>query len=235
MLKKYLKNLKRGEYQDLYVQSDTLLLADVLENFRNKCTEIYELDPTHFLSAPGLARQACLKETGIKLELLTNNNMLMMVEKGIRYGICHAIHRYEKANSKYMKNYDKNIGSSYIIYLDTNNLNGWARFQKLPVNGFKWKKNVSKSDKEFIKRYDGDSNKGYIIEVDVEYPKDLHNLHSDLPFLSERMKIKKCNKFDKKRKKEYDVKEYDKKECVVHIRALKQALNHGLIFKKYID
>ena len=100
-----LKNL--GDYHDLYVQSDTLLLADVFENFRNKCIEIYELDPAHFLSAPGLAWQACLKKTEVKLELLTNIDMLLMVEKGIRSGICHAIHRHAKTNNKYMKKYDK--------------------------------------------------------------------------------------------------------------------------------
>ena len=116
------------------------MLADVFENFRNKCIEIYELDPAHFLSAPGLAWQACLKKTGVKLELLTNNDMLMMVEKGFRGGICHAIHRYAKANNRYTKNYNKNIESSYLMYLDGNNLHGCAIFQKLLVNGFKWKK-----------------------------------------------------------------------------------------------
>ena len=106
------KNL--SDYHDLYVQSDTLLLTDVFENFRNKCIEICGLDPAHFLSAPGLALQAFLKKTEVKLELLTNIDMLLMVEKGIRGGIYHAIHRYAKANNKYMKNYDKNKESSYI-------------------------------------------------------------------------------------------------------------------------
>ena len=101
-----LKNL--GDYHDLYVQSDTLLVPDIFENFRNKCIEIYELDPAYFLSAPGLAWQACLKKTGVKLELITDIDLLLMVEKGIRGGICHAIHRYAKANNKYMKNYNKN-------------------------------------------------------------------------------------------------------------------------------
>ena len=105
-----LKNL--GDYHDLYVQSDTLLLADVFENFRNKCIEIYELDPAHFLSAPGLAWQACLKKTKVKLELLTDIDMLLMVEKGTRGGVCLAVHRYAKANNKYMKNYDKENESS---------------------------------------------------------------------------------------------------------------------------
>ena len=107
-----LKNL--GEYHDLYVQSDTLLLADVFENFRNTCLKVYELDPAHFLSLPGLAWQACLRKTNIKLELLTDYDMLLMVEEGIRGGICHSIHRHAKANNKYMKNYDKNEESSYI-------------------------------------------------------------------------------------------------------------------------
>ena len=108
--------------------------------FRNKCIEIYELDPAHFLSAPGLAWQACLKKTEVKLELLTDVDMLLMVENRIRGGICHAIHRCAKANNKYMKNYDKNKESSYIQYLDANNLYGSAMSQKLPVDRFKWKK-----------------------------------------------------------------------------------------------
>ena len=98
---KNLNNKNLGDYHDLYVQSDTLLLADVFENFRNKCIEIYELDPAHFLSAPRLAWQACLKKTDIKLELLTNVDMLLMVGKGIRGGKFHAMHRYAKANNKY--------------------------------------------------------------------------------------------------------------------------------------
>ena len=108
----------------MYVQSDTLLLPDAFENFRDKCIDIYELDPAHFMSAPGLAWQACLKKTEVKLELLTDNDMLMIVEKGIRGGICHAMYRYAKANNKYMKKYDKNIESSYLQYLDANNLYG---------------------------------------------------------------------------------------------------------------
>ena len=122
-----LKNL--GEYHDLYVQSDTLLLADVFEDFKDKCIEIYALDPTHFSSALGLAWQISFKKTGVKLGLLTNNDMLMMVEKGITGGICHAIHMYVKANNKYMKNYNENIESLYLMYLDANNVYGWASFK----------------------------------------------------------------------------------------------------------
>ena len=122
------------------------------------------------------------KEEKVKLELLTDVDMLLTVEKEIRGGVCHAIYRYAKANNIYMKNYDEKEESSYIHYLDANNLYGWAMSQKLPVSGFKWKKNTSKFTEEFIKNYDEDSDKGYIFEVDVEYPENLHDLHSDLPF-----------------------------------------------------
>ena len=124
-----------GDYHDLYVQTDTLLLADVFKKFREKCIEIYGLAPSDFYSASGLAWQACLKKKDVKLELLTDNQMLLMIEAGIRGGICQSVHRYAKANNKYKKNYDKNIESSYLMYLDANNLYGWAIAKKLPVNG----------------------------------------------------------------------------------------------------
>ena len=188
-----LENL--GDYHDLYVQSDTLLLAAVFENFRDMGIKEYELDPAHFLSLPGLAWQACLKKTNIELELLTDYDMLLIVEEGIRGGICHSIHRYAKANNKYIKNYNNNNKeSSYIQYLDANNLCGWAMSKKLPVNGFKWIDNNVRNE-EFIKNYNENDNKGYILEVGIKYPKRLQELHSDLPFLSERMKIDKCNSF----------------------------------------
>ena len=134
----YLITKNLGDDHDLYVQSDTLFLADVFENFRNMCIKVYELDPAHFLYAPGLAWQACIKKkTGIKLELLTDLDMLLMVEKGIRRGICHAIHRYAKANNKYMINYNKDEEESFFQYLDAKNLYVWAMSQKLPLGGFK--------------------------------------------------------------------------------------------------
>ena len=195
-----LENL--GDYPDLYVQSDTLLLADVFNNFRDMCIKEYELDPAHFLSLPRLAWQACLKKTNIELELLTDYDMLLMVEERIRGGICHSIHRYTKANNKYIKNYNINEESSYIQYLDANNLYGWAMSKKLPVNRFKWLDN-DKINEEFIKNYNENNKKGYILEVDVKYPKKLHDLHSDLPLLPQRMEINKCKKivcnlYDKK-------------------------------------
>ena len=127
-----------------------------------------------------------------------------MVEKGIRGGICHAIHRYTEGNNKCQTNYDKNKESSYLMYLNANNLYGWATSQKLPVNSFKWKTNMLKFNKEFIRNSDENSNEGYILDVTIDYPKDLHDLHSDLPFLPEKMRINKCNKlvcnlYDKKK------------------------------------
>ena len=147
-----------------------------------------------------------------------------MVEEGIRDGICHAIHRYAKANNKYMKNYDKNEESLYIQYLGANNLYGWAMSQKLPLNGFKWLEDTSRINEEFIKNYYENNDKGYILEVDVKYPKKLYDLHSDLPFLPKRMKIDKCKKLVCNLR--------NKKKHLVHIKSLKQVLSHGLKLKK---
>ena len=141
------------------------------------------------------------KKTELELELLTDVDMLLMVEEGIRSGICHAIHRYAKANNKYMKDYNKDEEESYLQYDNANNLYGWAMSQKLSVDGFELKKNMSKFNDE-------DSNKGYMLTVDVEYPKNLHYLHSDLPFFPERMKINKCIKLI--------CNLYDKNNYVVH-------------------
>ena len=167
---KNLSNKDLGDYHDLYVQSDTILLADVFENFRNMCIKVYELDPAHFSSAQGLAWQACLKKIEVKLELLTDVYMLLMVEKGIRGGICHAMHRYAKANNKYMQDYNRDEEESFLGYLDAKNLYGWAMSGLLPVDGFDRIKDLSKIDKDFIKNYDKDSDEGYIIEVDDKHP-----------------------------------------------------------------
>ena len=168
----------------------------MFQNFKNKSLEIYELYPAYFVSAPGLAWQACLKKAEVKLELLTDYDMILMIEKGIRGGICQATHRYAKANNKYLKNYNENIEPSYIEYLDANNLYGWAMSQKLPVKDFKWvkKKKLSKSNEDFIKKYDEDSSTWYFLEVGIDYPKQLFNFHKDLPFLPERKKVGKVEK-----------------------------------------
>ena len=152
--------------------------------------------------------------------------MLIMTENRIRGGMCNAAYRYAKANKKYMKNFDKNIPSSYLQYSDANNLYGWAMSEKLPVNDFKWieTNDLSTFNKTFTKNYHQNSDTGCILEVDIECPKELFNKHKDLSFLPERMKINKCSKLV--------CTFYDKENYVIHIRALKQALNHGLVLKK---
>ena len=217
-----IKNL--GEYHDLYVQSDTILLADVFESFRNLCLNTYGLDPAYFLALPGLAWQACLKHSGVKLELISDIDMLLMIEKGIRGGIYQSNFRNAKANNKYMIDYDEKEASSFLIYTDYNNLYGKSVSVKLPVDGFEWVEDISEIDENFIKNYDEDTNVGYFKEPDIEYPKKLHNEHSNLPFLPERMKVNK--------RKKLVCNLYDKKDYVDDIRSLKQALNNGLKIKK---
>ena len=141
-----------GEYYDLYLKSDLKHLADVFENTRKRCLKMYHLDLVKFLSAPELQWQTTLKRTEVKLELLTDIDMILIFEKGIRGRICHAIHRYAKANNKYMKNYDKNKESSYLEYWDVNNLFGWEMLPKLPVNNFEWIEDTSQFNENFIKQ-----------------------------------------------------------------------------------
>ncbi|CAH3030133.1 unnamed protein product, partial [Porites evermanni] len=131
------------DYHNLYLKSDVLLLADVFENFRKTCLKHYNLDPAHYYTSPGLAWDACLKETGQELELLHDYDMLMMFEKGIRGGISHITKRYAEANNKYMKDYDPDKPSNYIQYLDANNLYGWAMSLSLPTHGFSWMKDLT--------------------------------------------------------------------------------------------
>ena len=128
-----------GHYHDLYLRTDVILLANVFEAFRNTCLEHYSLDPAHFYTSPGLAWKACLKKTGIRLELLTDPSMLLMFECGIRGGIMQAVHRYATANNEYMEElYNPKELSSYLQYLDANSLYGWAMSQPLPTGGFRW-------------------------------------------------------------------------------------------------
>ena len=149
--------------------------------------------------------------------------MLLMVEKGIRGGICCSIYRYVKANYKYMTDYDKNKESSYLQYWNVNNLYDWAMSQKLPVNNFEW----IKFNEDFIKNYNEKSDEGYCFEVDVQYLEKLNELHNDSPFLPERMKIEKVEKLVANL--------HDKTEYVIHIRNLKEALNHELVLKQFIE
>ena len=173
-----------GDYHDLYLRTDVVLLANVFEAFRDTCLRHYTLDPAHFYTSPGPAWRACLKCTGIKLELLTDPDMLLMFEWGIRGGITQAVRKYALANNKYMGDrFNPNEDTTYLQYLDANNLYGWAMSQPLPTGGFKWVDVNHNEISELATRID----KGYLLEV--SYPKELHNQHNDLPFMCERMEI----------------------------------------------
>ena len=187
------------------------------------CIETYDLDPCYFVSVPGLAWEACLKKTEQELELLTDMNMLLLFEKGIRGGITQAVHKYATSNNKYRSDYDKNKQSNYLMYLDANSLYGTAMMKHLPISNFKWLKPDTFTE-ESIKNIDLCGKHGYLFEVDIKYPKELHKLHRDLPFLAESKIINKSKKLVTTCE--------DKKNYVVHITALQQALKHGLILEK---
>ena len=204
-----------GDYHDLYLRTDVVLLANVFEAFRDTCLRHYTLDPAHFYTSSGLAWHTCLKRTGIKLELLTNPDMLLMFEWGIRGGITQAVHKYSLANNGYMGDrFNPNEDTTYLQYLDGNNLYGWAMSQPLPTGGFKWVDVNHNEISELATRTD----KGYLLEVDVSYPKELPNQHNDLPLMCERMEINGEEKLVPNLR--------DKKNYVIHIQALNQALQH---------
>ena len=213
------------DYHDLYLKTDVLLLADVFENFRKTCLKHYKLDPAHYYTSPGLAWDACLKETGQQLELLCDYDMLMMIERGIRGGMTHIAKRYSEANNKYMKNFDPNKPSKFIQYLDANNLYGWAMSQSLPTNGFKWISNLTKEKvMEILEKTNSSMNDmgktGYIFEVDLEYPKELWKSHNDYPLAPEKMKVGGVEKLISHFKPH--------KNYVIHYRNLRQCLELGL-------
>src|SRR5437867_7528233 len=176
------------QYHDLYLKTDTLLLADVFENFRRVSIDNNELDPCHYFTSPGLSLSACLKYTAVKLELLTNIDQLLFIERGIRGGISTICNRYPLANNKDLPNYDKTKPSKYIMYLDANNLYEYAMSESLPVGDFKFL-----SDAEMAKfRLDevgADDEIGYILDVDLEYPAELHDSHNDYPLAPESFEV----------------------------------------------
>ena len=200
------------------------MLADVLENYRDTSIKVDKLDPAYYLSTPGLSWHSCMKKTGVNLELLTDENLLLLFEKVIRGGMSNVVQRYAKANNKYMKNYDNTQKSVYLMYLDANNLYGWAMSKKLPIDSFKWEQDLSMFTLDIVKNYNENSDIGYLFYADIEYPHTLRDKHSDLPFLPDRMLVNKVNKLI--------CSEYDKTNYSVHILALQQALKHGLILKK---
>ena len=201
----YLKKEFREKFELLTQKGDVLLLADVFEEFRNICMENYSLDPAWYYTSPGLSWDALLKHSKVNLELLTDPDMLLMFEKGIRGGVSMISNRHGQANNKYMeKKFDPTQPSKFVAYLDANNLYGWAMMKPLPVGDFKW---MNKEELEKWMDYP------CVLEVDLEFPGELYDLHNDYPLAPERLKINKVEKLIPNL--------WDKKKYVLHCQNLK--------------
>lgn len=211
------------EYHDFYLNIDVNGLADVFETFRNTSIETYKLDPCHYVGCPSFGWDAMLLKTRVKLELLLDSDMYQFFERGIRGGQSVIFEKYCKANNKYLPDYNPEEQSVYISYLDANNLYGVSMSQKLPINSFEWKYDITE---EMIRNYDDKSDVGYVLEVNLHYPKELHDSHNDYPLAPVQYKPKGsiCNKlcgtFE------------DKTDYIVHVKNLKFYLEHGLKLTK---
>ena len=229
-----------GDYHDVYLKADVLLLADVFENFRKTCLQYYGLDPCYYFTSPGLSWDAMLKMTNIRLNLISDVDMYQFVEKGMRGGVSYIANRFGEANNKYMKDFDENAPGKHIMYLDANNLYGWAMSQYLPTGGFKW------LNEEFLllDDYTDTSDKGLILEVDLEYPDELHDLHNDYPLAPEKVKVERdmlstyCKKIAEKFNMSSGLVEKliptlgYKEKYVLHYRNLQLYLDLGMKLKK---
>ena len=238
-----IKNL--GEYHDLYLKTDVLLLSDVFETFRKTAMKNYGLDPANgYFTLPNFAWDSMMKKTKVKLEQLTDIDMYLFCEKGIRGGVSMISHRYASANNKYLKVYIPGDITSYIIYLDANNLYGIAMVQKLPTGDFRW---VDEDELTFkyIKNYDADEETGLFVECDLHYPQHLHDAHNNYPLAPESRAIKtselspyQVNQIESHNEKHNEkIKKLvpnlnDKKNYVVHIKNLQYYLSKGLILTK---
>lgn len=239
------KNL--GEYHDLYLRTDVLLLTDIYENFRDLCLEYYGLDPAHYFTLPNFAWEAMLLKTQVLIDPLTDQEMYAMIERGLRGGMCQVSHKEAKANNKYMlDDYDENKPSNYINYLDANNLYGLAMTMKLPTGKLKWIKKML--TEQMILDWTENDDHAYILEMDLEYPQEIHDEQSDYPLAPENMKVPEQLLSDHQRelhrhcynnKEPTDEKQpklimnlLDKTNYVVHIKALQLYPRKGLKLTK---
>ena len=234
-----MKNM--GDYHDHYLKKDLLLSADVFENFISTCLKYYGLDPCYYFSAPGLSLDAMLKMTGVKLEKISDIDMYLFIEKGTRGGVSGIAKRYAKANNKYMSDYNPNKPSTFIAYLDKNNLYGWAMSEYFPYSDSEWVKNVDKLDLMSINRK---SDIGYILEVDLKYPDELHEVRNDYPLAPEKLAVTSdiLSNYCKSIADKYDIKVGDvkklipnlanKSKYVLHYRNLQLYLSLGMKLTK---
>ena len=224
-----------GDYHDIYLRTDVLLLVDVFENFRKTAMATYGLDPAHYYTLPGYSWDALLKCTNIELDQITEANMYLFIEKGLRGGISMVSHRHAQANNRYMQNFDPSQPDSYLMYLDSNNLYGWAMSQPMPTGGFQWVEFTEK-----LLETPADATNGYIFEVDLEYPASLHRQHNDYPLAPEKMKVSKeqMSPYQQRLINELGITSFeteklvpnlmDKSRYVLHYRNLQLYLSLGL-------
>lgn len=216
-----------------------MLLADVFEQFRDKCYEVYGLDAAHYYTSPGLAWDAALKYTEVKLDSIADIDKHLFLERGMRGGIAMITHRHAKANNSSLPDYHFSQLTSFIMFLDANNLYGWAMSQSLPVREFEW---VPEEDLMGlnITQVADDASEGYILEVYLEYPKELHDLHNDYPLASENVFITPdmLSSYSRHLAEDLEYKPaevrkllpnlYDKKNYIIHYRNLKFYLDKGM-------
>ena len=205
-----------GDYHDHYLKKDVLLLADVFKKLIKTCLKYYELDPCHYFSSPGLSWDAMLKMSDVKLEKISDIDKYLFIEKGSRGGISYIAKRYAKVNNKYRNGSDSEKPSTFITYLDKNNLYGWTMSEYLPHGEFNWLKSVDKFDVNSINEK---SDVGYILENDLEYPKELHKLHNDYPLAPEKRTVSSymLSTFCKNIADEYDIKVGDVKKLIPNL------------------
>ena len=245
-----------GQYHDLYLKSDVLLLADVLvfEKFRKTCLRYYKLDPCHYFTSPGLSWDAMLKKTGVELELMSNIDQFQFIERGIKGGVSYICERYAKANNKYISDYDPTKPSTYITCLDASNLYGWAMSEDLPTGGFYWVpgekidftiNSISWVSEDWVgirwglttKRISWDSTEksknGLILEVDLDYPEHVHDKHNDYPLAPESLEIKNHMLSDYCKK--FNIKVGRVKKLVTNLGPKKNYVLHYKNLKQYLD
>ena len=226
---------KLVDYHDLYLKTDVLLLCDVFENFRATCMQHYKLDPAHYFSAPGLAWDAMLKMTGVELELMVEREFHDIIDKGTRGGICCISRKFARANNKYHDDYDASKSSSYIIYLDMNNLYGTAMIQPLPQKDFEFMNDEQLKNFDFLS-VPVDSCTGYILEVDLEYDDTLHHIHNDYPLCPENVSIveEDLSSYTKLLAEKLEVKIMPTKKLVCNLKDKKKYVIHYRNLQLYV-